>query len=45
VLVLDAGRMVAFGPLAELRARVGRADASLEDIFIALLRAGTHARA
>ncbi len=38
ILLLDGGRRVAFGSLAELRTEVARADASLEDIFVALLR-------
>jgi ABC-2 type transport system ATP-binding protein len=35
--VIAAGRLVAEGTLAELRARNGRNDTSLEDVFIALV--------
>ena len=38
VLILDAGRALACGSLAELRARAGVPDASLEAAFLALLR-------
>ena len=38
VLVLDAGRVVAFGTLAELRALAGVDQATLEDVVLALLR-------
>jgi ABC-2 type transport system ATP-binding protein len=38
VLVLDAGVVVAFGALQELRTKVGRHDASLEDVVLGLLR-------
>jgi ABC-2 type transport system ATP-binding protein len=37
-LLLDDGRRVAFGSLAELRAQGDRPDAPLEDVFLALLR-------
>jgi ABC-2 type transport system ATP-binding protein len=37
--VIAAGRLVAEGTLAELRARNGRNDTSLEDVFIALVDA------
>jgi ABC-type multidrug transport system ATPase subunit len=40
LLLLDNGRGIAFGSLAELRAQVEHPDASLEDIFLALLRRG-----
>ena len=36
-LLLDAGRSVAQGTLADLRAKAGRPDAALEEIFLALL--------
>src|SRR5262249_55848122 len=39
VLVLDAGRVVACGSLSDLRAQAHRADGSLEDVVIDLLRA------
>ncbi len=39
LLLLDGGEVVAFGSLDELRARVGRPAAPLEEIFIELLRA------
>jgi ABC-type multidrug transport system ATPase subunit len=39
ILVLDAGMVVAHGTLAELRERSGRADGSLEDVVLELLRA------
>ncbi len=35
-LLLDHGRAVAAGDLPELRARAGRADADLEEVFLAL---------
>jgi len=38
LLLLDAGRAVAFGTLAELRARIGDPGASLEHVFLRLLR-------
>jgi len=38
VLVLDAGVVVAFGTLRDLRAQVGRYTASLEDVVLGLLR-------
>jgi ABC-type multidrug transport system ATPase subunit len=37
VLILDQGRVVALGTLADLRARVESPDASLEQVFIRLL--------
>ncbi len=37
VLILDRGRAIASGTLAELRARVGRPEAALEEIFLRLL--------
>jgi ABC-2 type transport system ATP-binding protein len=37
VLILDQGRTVAIGTLAELRTRVERPEASLEEIFLRLL--------
>ena len=37
VLLLHEGRVLACGPLAELKARSGRLDCSLEDAFVALL--------
>ena len=37
--VIAAGRLVAEGPLAELRQQNGRNDTSLEDMFIALVDA------
>jgi ABC-2 type transport system ATP-binding protein len=39
VLVLDAGTAIAYGSLAELREQTGRAEASLEDVVLELLRA------
>jgi ABC-type multidrug transport system ATPase subunit len=46
VLVLDAGTAIACGTLGELRAQTGRADGSLEDVVLDLLRARDgHARA
>jgi ABC-2 type transport system ATP-binding protein len=46
VLVLDAGTPIACGSLPELRERTGRADGSLEDVVVDLLRArDRHARA
>jgi ABC-2 type transport system ATP-binding protein len=39
VLVLDGGRSLAFATLAELRSRMAAPAASLEDVFLALLRA------
>jgi ABC-type multidrug transport system ATPase subunit len=46
VLVLDAGTVIAYGTLAELRERASRADGSLEDVVLELLRARErHARA
>ena len=38
LLLLDGGRRVAFGSLAELRARAEQTDACLEDLFVTLLR-------
>src|SRR5262249_48920653 len=38
VLVLDGGRVVAFGALDDLRARIGRTAGSLEEVFVELLR-------
>src|SRR5262249_50811214 len=38
ILVLDAGRGVAFGTLEELRARAGPRPGTLEDVVLALLR-------
>jgi ABC-2 type transport system ATP-binding protein len=38
VLILDAGRVLALGTLDELRARAGAPGASLEALFLALLR-------
>lgn len=35
-LLLDHGRGIATGTLAELRARAGRSDATLEEVFLAL---------
>ncbi|HEX2836048.1 MAG TPA: ABC transporter ATP-binding protein [Thermoanaerobaculia bacterium] len=35
-LLLDHGRAIASGTLAELRARAGRCDATLEEVFLAL---------
>ena len=43
ILILAEGRMVAFGDLASLRARVGNAAASLEDIFVSLLEEANRA--
>lgn len=40
VLLLRAGRVLAFGTRAELASRAGRADGSLEDTFLALLGGG-----
>jgi ABC-2 type transport system ATP-binding protein len=37
ILILAEGEMVAFGDLAALRERVGRPEASLEDVFVSLL--------
>jgi ABC-type multidrug transport system ATPase subunit len=46
VLVLDAGTAIAYGSLTELRAQTGRADGSLEDVVLELLRVRErHARA
>jgi ABC-2 type transport system ATP-binding protein len=42
VLVLDAGTVIAYGSLAALRERTGRADGSLEDVVLELLRAREH---
>lgn len=39
IVVMDGGRLVAEGTLAELRAARGAADASLEDLFLALTEA------
>ena len=36
LVLLSDGRTVAEGSLAELRARVGRPDADLEEVFLAL---------
>jgi ABC-2 type transport system ATP-binding protein len=36
LLLLDHGRAIAEGTLAELRLRVGKAEASLEEVFLAL---------
>lgn len=44
VLILDQGRMVATGTLAELRAAVARPGASLEEVFLSILKQ-RHARA
>ena len=45
VLVLDGGRVVGFGTLAELRAQVGHHQGTLEDVVVELLRAREgHAR-
>ncbi len=41
--VIASGRLVAEGTLAELRQQNGRNDTSLEDVFIALVDAGTEA--
>lgn len=38
VLLLDGGRRVAFGSLDDLRAAVAQPDASLDELFVALLR-------
>ena len=38
VLVLDAGTAIAYGSLAQLREQTGRAEASLEDVVLELLR-------
>jgi ABC-2 type transport system ATP-binding protein len=35
--IIQAGRIVAQGTLAELRSRAGRAEATLEDIFLQLI--------
>jgi ABC-2 type transport system ATP-binding protein len=45
ILLLDAGRVVAFGALDELRSRAGRPNASLEEVFVALLSAARGAAA
>jgi ABC-2 type transport system ATP-binding protein len=45
VLLLDAGQAVALGTLDELRARVGSPAASLEQVFLALLRGERRERA
>jgi ABC-2 type transport system ATP-binding protein len=37
VVILDQGRLAAAGSLAELRARVGRPTASLEEVFLCIL--------
>jgi ABC-type multidrug transport system ATPase subunit len=39
VLLLDGGEVVAFGPLQSLRERAGLDRASLEDVFLGLLKA------
>jgi ABC-2 type transport system ATP-binding protein len=38
--VIDQGRLIAQGTLAELRAKAGSGDASLEDVFLSLIAAG-----
>jgi ABC-type multidrug transport system ATPase subunit len=38
ILLLDGGQRVAFGSLLDLRAQTQRPDASLEDVFVSLLR-------
>jgi ABC-type multidrug transport system ATPase subunit len=38
VLLLDAGRVLAFGTVAELRERAGGGASSLEEIFLSLLK-------
>jgi ABC-type multidrug transport system ATPase subunit len=46
VLLLDAGRARAFGPLADLRARAGLpAEAPLEQVFLSILREKSNASA
>ena len=41
--ILDRGRLVAEGTLAELKASAGRSSASLEDVFLAVTGQGTQA--
>jgi ABC-2 type transport system ATP-binding protein len=43
ILILADGKMVAFGDIASLRARVGEPDATLEDIFVSLLEGSNRA--
>ena len=43
ILILASGASLAYGDLAALRARVGKASASLEEIFVALLEEPQHA--
>src|SRR5262249_20554522 len=40
ILVLDAGRVVAFGTIEELRAQAGHCPGTLEDVVLGLLRVG-----
>ncbi|MCZ6603761.1 MAG: ABC transporter ATP-binding protein, partial [Alphaproteobacteria bacterium] len=41
--VIDAGRLIAEGTLAELRDQAGRGGSSLEDIFLDLIEARSSA--
>lgn len=42
VLLLAAGRAIAFGTPAELKARAGHADMTLEEVFVTLLERTAH---
>jgi ABC-type multidrug transport system ATPase subunit len=42
VLLLAEGRAIAFGSPAELKARAGHADMTLEEVFVTLLERTTH---
>jgi ABC-2 type transport system ATP-binding protein len=42
VLLLAGGRAIAFGTAAELRAKAGRADMTLEEVFLTLLARRSH---
>lgn len=43
IVLLDAGQVIAVGSLTELRARIARPTAPLEDVFLQMLRTRMHA--